>query len=49
MGPCQVQPGKYIRHTVSCITCAVLGTEDPGPGKLPYRGEAEGTDFHRTC
>lgn len=37
---------------MSCITCATLGTENPGPGKSLCRGEAEETDIslgHARC
>lgn len=45
MSLCQVRLGKHTQHTVSCITCATLGAENPGPGKLLWRGEAEETDI----
>lgn len=44
MSLCQAQLGKHTQHTVFCITCATLGAENPGPGKLRCRGEAEETD-----
>lgn len=52
MSLCQVQLGKHTQHTVSCITCATLGAENPGPGKLLCRREAEETGIslgHARC